>query len=60
MLNICCCQHFFEIKLNGIRKWRIENRNPRTFTNVKVWAAKARHGFPPADSNIRNLVYGML
>ena len=46
--------------LNGERKWRVENRNPRTFTNVKVWAAKARHGYPPADANIRNLEYGML
>ena len=57
---ICCWQHYFEIQLNGVRKWRAENINPRTFTNVKVWAAKARHGYPPADANIRNLVHGML
>ena len=38
----------------------MENKNPGTFTNVKVWAAKARHGYPPADANIRNLVHGML
>ena len=57
---IYCCQHYFEIKLNGVRKWRAENINPRTYNSVKVWAAKARHGYPPADANIRNLVHGML
>ena len=38
-----------------MRNWRIENTNPKTFTNVDVWAAKASHGFPPADAYIENL-----
>ena len=37
--------------------WKVENNNPRTFRQVKFWAAMARHGFPPADASIRNLVY---
>ena len=53
--NIFFFQHFFEIKIDGARNWRIENTNPKTFTNVNVWAAKASHGFPPADAYIENL-----
>ena len=37
--------------------WKVENNNPRTFRQVKFWAAMARHGFPPADASIKNLVY---
>ena len=37
--------------------WKVENNNPKTFTQVKFWATEARHGFPPADASIRNLVY---
>ena len=37
--------------------WKVENNNPQTFAQVKFWATEARHGFPPADASIRNLVY---
>ena len=50
-------QYYFEIKLNGRRMWKVENKNPKTFRQVKFWATEARHGFPPADASIRNLVY---
>ena len=36
---------------------KVENRNPRTYNNVKVWAAKAAFGFPAADAYIKDLVY---
>ena len=52
-----CFQYYFEIKLNGRRMWKVENNNPKTFAQVKFWATEARHGFPPADASIRNLVY---
>ena len=52
-----CFQYYFEIKLNGRRMWKVENNNPKTFRQVKFWATEARHGFPPADASIRNLVY---
>ena len=50
-------QYYFELRLDGVRKWRLENRNPRSFSNVKVWAARCRHGFPPANAYIDNLQY---
>ena len=50
-------QHFFEIIIDGVRKWRQENNNPRTFSNVKIWASRGRHGFPPADAYIKHLEY---
>ena len=53
-------QYFFELKLDGVRKWRLENRNPRTFSNVGVWAARCRHGFPPANAYIDNLQYDFI
>ena len=37
--------------------WKVENKNPKTFRQVKFWATEARHGFPPADASIRNLFY---
>ena len=52
-----CLQYFFEIILNGETMWRRENTNPRTFNNVKVWAARSRHGFPPADAIIESPIY---
>ena len=45
------------MKLNGARIWKLENSSPRTFSRVKVWAAEARHAFPPADAYIKNLLY---
>ena len=45
------------MKLNGARIWKLENSNPKIFSRVKVWAAEARHGFPPADAYIKNLLY---
>ena len=50
-------QYFFEIKLNGVRKWKVQNTSPRTFRRVEFWAAEASHGFPPANAIIKNLVY---
>ena len=50
-------QHFNEIKLNGRVVRKVENNNPKTFNNVKVWAAKAQYGFPPADAYIQDLRY---
>ena len=35
----------------------MENNNPKTFNNVKVWATKAQYGFPPADAYIQELRY---
>ena len=45
------------MKLNGARIWKLENSNPKIFSRVKVWAAEARHAFPPADAYIKNLLY---
>ena len=50
-------QYYFELKIDGVRKWRLENRNSRSFSNVKIWAAQCRHGFPPANAYIDNLQY---
>ena len=50
-------QYFFEIYIDGDRKWRQENNNPLTFSNVKVWASRGDHGFPPADAYIKHLEY---
>ena len=50
-------QHSFEIIIDGVTKWRQENNNPRTLSNVKVWASRGRHGFPPADAYIKHLEY---
>ena len=55
--NYILIQHFFEIIIDGVRKWRQENNNPRTFSNVKIWASRGRHGFPPADAYIKQLEY---
>ena len=51
-------QYYFVIKLNGAHKWIVENSSPRTFNNVKVWASRATHGFPPADAYIKDLGLG--
>ena len=53
-------QYYFELKLDGVRKWRLENGNPRSFSNVKIWAAQCRHGFPPANAYIDNLQYDII
>ena len=50
-------QHYNVIKLNGRVVRKVENRNPKTYNNVKVWAAKAAYGFPAADAYIKDLVY---
>ena len=55
--NYILIQHFFEISIDGEKKWRQENNNPRTFNNVKVWASRGDHGFPPADAYIKHLEY---
>ena len=53
-------QYNFEMKLDGVRIWRLENRNSRRFSNVKVWAAQCRHEFPPANAYIYNLQYDLI
>merc|ERR1712079_793688 len=53
-------KYYFVIKLNGARKWIVENSSPRTFNNVKVWASRASHGFPPADAYIKDLGLGVI
>ena len=53
-------QYYFEMKLDGVRKWRLENRNARRFSNVKIWAAQCRYGFPPANAYIDNLQYDLI
>ena len=55
--NDILIQYYFEIKIDGVRKWRQENNNPLTFSNVKVWASRGRDGFPPADAYIKHLEY---
>ena len=55
--NDILIQHFFEISIDGEKKWRQENNNPRTFNNVEVWVSRGRHGFPPADAYIKLLEY---
>ena len=57
LLQTVIFQYYFELRLDGVRKWRLENRNPRSFSNVKVWAARCRHGFPPANAYMDNLQY---
>ena len=52
-----CFQFFFEIILDGEILEKYENENPLSFNNVKVWAAKAKHGFPAADAFIGDFVY---
>ena len=43
-------QDSFEIIIDGVTKWRQENNNPRTLSNVKVWASRGHHGFPQSMS----------
>ena len=43
--------------MDGDVKWKIQNKNPLSFEDVKVWAAKAQHGFPPADAYFKDLQY---
>ena len=58
--NLLMFQYYFELKLDGVRKWRLENRVSRRFSNVKIWAAQCRHGFPPANAYIDNLQYDLI
>ena len=51
------CQYFLQIKLNGRVVKNVENRNPKTYNNVKVWTAKAKYGFPASDAYIKDLEY---
>ena len=50
-------QYFLQIKLNGRVVKNAENRNPKTYNNVKVWTAKAKYGFPASDAYIKDLEY---
>ena len=50
-------QYFLQIKLNGRVVKNVENRNPKTYNNVKVWTAKAKYGFPASDAYIKDLEY---
>ena len=46
-------QFFYEIKLGGAEQHRKENRNPKSYSNVKVYAADPWH--PEVNGTIRNL-----
>ena len=46
---------FFEIKVDGKIEAKVKNTTPQHWRNVKVWMAEARHGFPPANVQIKNL-----
>ena len=50
-------QYFLQIKLNGRVVKNVENRNTKTYNNVKVWTAKAKYGFPASDAYIKDLEY---
>ena len=43
--------------IDGKQVHRVENKQPRTFSNVKVFTS---HSAYPADANYRNLVYETL
>ena len=60
-LNIFEFQCFFEIWVDGKVKAKVENKNPRKFNNVTLWAARSQdiNLYPPSDAVIRSLSYGL-
>ena len=41
--------------MDGKIEAKVKNTTPQHWRNVKVWMAEARHGFPPANVQIKNL-----
>ena len=46
---------FFTVTINGKKVGSVENKDPRTFKDVKVFAGDNFH--PAADATYRNLVW---
>ena len=44
--------YYFDVAINGVTKVHIRNDNPRTFTNVEVYAGGKNHA--SANAEIRN------
>ena len=47
--------YFFEVKLDGQRKFYEKNENPQPFENVKVWTNDLHGAEPAGGVRIRNL-----
>ena len=41
--------------MNGKVEAKVKNNDPQHWKNVKVWMAEARHGYPPANVQIKNV-----
>ena len=41
--------------MDGKVEEKVKNTTPQHWRNVKVWMAEARHGYPPANVQIKNL-----
>ena len=55
MKIILFSQDYFIVTINGKEFHKVENKDPRTFQNVKVFAGN--NFFPAADVTYRNLVW---
>ena len=49
------CQVYFTVKIDGIKIRSVENRDPRTFENVQIFAGD--HFYNPASATYKNLKY---
>ena len=49
------CQIYYSVSVDGKQIYRVENKDPRTFQDVKVFAGD--NFFPAADASYRNMVW---
>ena len=54
-LALILCQVYFTVTINGREVHSVENTNPKTFTNVRVFAGDKFK--PAADASYRNLLW---
>ena len=49
------CQVYFTVKIDGIKIGNVENKDPRTFKNVKIFAGDNFHN--ASSATYKNLEY---
>ena len=49
------CQVYFTVKIDGIKIRSVENKDPRTFKNVQIFAGD--NFYNPAGATYKNLEY---
>ena len=52
-----CFQHVFALKLDGKLMKKLELSDRHEYEIVKVWAAEGRHGYPPADAELKSMEF---